>query len=479
MTLAAAMSTAGSGLAAIARGTDIMAGNIANAATPGYGRREVVLANLPEGGVRVASVARIVSASLVGDARAAGATVGYGQTIAAFRASFEEALGTAGGGATLSDKVGALEASLIAAASRPEAEGRLSAAAAAARQLTSGITAAATTIEDLRTEADRGIGDDVSRLLSALNDVGQLNRAIITDKANGRDTASLVDERQRAIDAVSTIVPIREVPRDSGRIALFTAGGATLLDGADPVDLTFAPAGRLGPQMQVDTPPVGRLVMNGEVVTADQMGLFAGGSLEARFTIRDQLAPEAQAGLDAFARDLVERFADPTLDPTLGATVRGLFIDGGGTDPLQERGLANRLGLPASLPADGSADWRLRDGLGAMAPGEVGRPTLLTALSERLAAARITVSTGVTSGTRTAAGFAADLAALASTRRVQADGTLARSTAHADALKTDLLADGVDTDTEMRRLVELENAYAANARVIRAADEMLARILEL
>lgn len=41
------------------------------------------------------------------------------------------------------------------------------------------------------------------------------------------------------------------------------------------------------------------------------------------------------------------------------------------------------------------------------------------------------------------------------------------------------MADGVDTDTEMQRLLQYEQAYAANARVIQAIDEMMNTILRV
>lgn len=40
-------------------------------------------------------------------------------------------------------------------------------------------------------------------------------------------------------------------------------------------------------------------------------------------------------------------------------------------------------------------------------------------------------------------------------------------------------ADGVDTDREMENLLNLERAYAANAKVLKAVDDMLLNILGL
>lgn len=481
MSIAAALSSAGSGLAAVSRATDVVAGNVANALTPGYARRQVILSALPDGGgVRIASVERMVQASLVGDMRKATAQLGGSQTIADFRAGMEKAMGIAGEGTALADQVSGLEAALIAAASRPDNDIRLGAITTNARGMVAAINAAADAVQTARTEADQAISADVNRLRSALSEVARLNRSIIVDRANGRDAAALMDERQRAIDDIASIVPVREVPRDNGRIALFTAGGATLLDGSEPINLTFAPAGAITAGMEVGTAPVSRLVLDGEEVGDTLMTLFAGGSLAAHFQVRDSLAPQVQASLDAFARDLIDRFSDPALDPTLPAGQAGLFTDGSApTLPVTERGLANRITLNAAFPADGSGDWRWRDGLGAAARGDVGNSRLLAALSDRLSQSRATASASVPPGSRSAASFAAELSSQASTNRVLSEAGVARDSAHSSALRSDLLNDGVDTDHEMQRLLELERAYSANAKVIQAADAMISRILEL
>ena len=39
------------------------------------------------------------------------------------------------------------------------------------------------------------------------------------------------------------------------------------------------------------------------------------------------------------------------------------------------------------------------------------------------------------------------------------------------------MRDGVDTDDEVQRLLQIEQAYAANARVIQTVDDMIQTIL--
>jgi Flagellar hook-associated protein len=49
----------------------------------------------------------------------------------------------------------------------------------------------------------------------------------------------------------------------------------------------------------------------------------------------------------------------------------------------------------------------------------------------------------------------------------------------AEAVREEALAaSAVDTDEELRRLLAIEKAYAANARVLQVADDMLAALLQ-
>lgn len=482
MSISAALSNAVSGLAATARATEIVSTNVANAMTPGYGRRELMISSSSlSGGVQVDGIMRSVNARVLGDHRIAAADQGNSSTLAQFWTSMENVTGVAGDGDSLSDRFSALEASLISASSRPDNDTRLDTVARSAADAAGKLNEIGSAIADARTGAESAISADVDRLNAALAEVAKLNRAITIETANGRDSAALQDERQKAIDSIASIVPVREVPRENGRIALFTTGGATLLDGATPVQIDFNRTGYVQPGMSVGTPPMERLIIGGEELDERQMQFVAGGSLAAQFQIRDDLAPKMQAQVDAAARDLYERFADPAVDDTLTAGQPGLFTDDGAAfTAANEVGLANRLRIAAAVdPAGTNEAWRLRDGLNAASPGDPGRTTLLTEMAKTLQTPRVTSSSAVSPGSRSAAGFAAELSAHASTRRLRSDEVHAHATARRDSLEMEMMRDGVDTDREMERLLQLENAYAANARVISAADAMIATILEL
>lgn len=483
MSIAGALSNALSGLTASSRSAEMVSNNIANALTEGYARRELVVGPRVLGGtgqgVSVAGVNRTVDLVLLSDRRVAEAGTGDRQTRVEFLARLETAIGVPGAEGSLTARVAALETALIEAASRPESEGRLSNVADSARALASQIGAAAMSVQTARADADHQIGTDVERINAAMARVAEMNVEIREHLSSGRDPSAMMDQRQQLIDQIATLVPLREVQRDHGQIALFTTGGAMLVDGR-AAQFGFTTVGVVEADMTVASGGLSGLTLNGlPIATSGPYSTIAGGSLAANFAVRDELAPAAQAKLDAVARDLVERFA--AIDPTIGPGAPGLFTDAGAAFlPADEAGLAQRLSLNAAAdPQQGGALWRLRDGLGATAPGASGNSSLLTALQTALTASRQPVSGGFLPGLRSFASLSADMLSSVGTARLTADAEASFSAARSEGLRVQELQGGVDTDREMQDLLQIEKAYAANAKVIQTVDEMLDLLLGL
>lgn len=252
-----------------------------------------------------------------------------------------------------------------------------------------------------------------------------------------------------------------------------------LVDGGAST-LGFTPVGVITPDMTLASGALSGITINGQAVaTSAEGGLISGGSLAAHFALRDVLAPQMQGKLDAIARDLVERFQDPALDPTRAVGDAGLFTDLGNSFlPANESGLAQRLQLnPIINPAQGGALWKLRDGLGATVQGALGNAGLLNDLASALTAQRAPVSGGFSVGTRSYDTLVADMVSGIATLRLTAESETSFATARYDHLRTIELAGGVDTDQEMQTLLLIEQAYSANARVIKASSEMIQTLL--
>ncbi|HMO70204.1 MAG TPA: flagellar basal body rod C-terminal domain-containing protein, partial [Paracoccaceae bacterium] len=80
-------------------------------------------------------------------------------------------------------------------------------------------------------------------------------------------------------------------------------------------------------------------------------------------------------------------------------------------------------------------------------------------------------------GVRGLSELAAEVASSVAARRLSADAEAGFAGARAQAMRQVELEGGVDTDRELQDLMAVERAYGANARVIKAVDEMIQLIL--
>lgn len=483
MTISSALSNAMTGLRAAGRTSETISANLANAMTPGYGVRNLSLSSSQLGGVSIDGVVRNVDPSLLADLRLSEAALSNATDRTRFLTGFENALGTPDEPDSLAARLSEFENSLISAASRPDAPERLQMVANSARDLTTLIASASDGVQRARSDADRTIKVQVDLLNASLENVKELNSQITRTIATGGDPSALMDNRQALVDDISSIVPVRLVPRDNGQIALYSTGGAILLDGG-VAEIEFTAVNQVTPFMTIGGGSLSGLTVNGYPVRTDsQRGALGGGSLGAQFEIRDELGTKAQTQLDAFARDLVERFQDPAVDPSLAAGEAGLFTDANlAFDPVNEVGLSARLNLnPVVDERLGGEAWRIRDGIGASvtAPGPVGDSRLLQALSDTLTNTRVPLTGDFGAGAFSASNLLSTFTSQVGADRYQADKTLSFSSSQFDELKQQLLADGVDTDQELQRLLIVEQSYAANVRMIEAADEMMQTILRI
>ncbi len=485
MSLSIALSNALSGLGAVSRGTEVVSSNLANALTPSYGARELQLSSRTlggnGGGVRVEGIARLVPAAILADHRIAESSLGSSATLNSFQVTMETAVGSMNQDDSLTTILANFQSALTSATASPDSDAKLRNVSESALGLSNKINYIAIELQKARTMADKSIENDVGRLNSALSEVARLNRLVTIAQAKGQDASALIDARQATIDGIADIVPIKEVQRDNGMVSLFTKGGATLIDGLKPAKIEFSAAGTVTPQMSATNGQLSTLVVDGIALSQAQMNMFKGGSIAASFNIRDNLAPAYQDQLDTFAKDLYDRLSDPTVDSSLGPNEAGFFTDRQGSfDPSSTLGFANRIAVNnAILPENGGELWRIRDGINASVPGPPGDSSTLISIADALSLQKTSTATGTSGALKSIFTTGSDFQSLIASNRVKSDVSVAHDTSYASAMKSSLLAHGVDSDKEMEMLLQLERAYAANAKIIQAVNEMLDNILRI
>ncbi|MFQ5562715.1 MAG: flagellar hook-associated protein FlgK [Parvularculaceae bacterium] len=487
MSISTAVANANSGLSAASRRADLVSGNIANALTPGYARREISVSEQIVGGggagVSVDGVNRAADPVLTGERRIADGAVGRDQALASAYADFSSALGEIDEPFSLFGRYQNLETLLRNFAETPESTTLQSQVLLAAKDISRTFGQLSGLVQETRQNADAQIARDVDFVNTSLKKVEALNTSIAKALANGRDSAALEDQRKALVDKISVIIPVRELPRDGGRVDLITSEGVFLLAGSVR-EITFTQTGVITAGMQYagGTGVLSGIQIDGVDITPGGSGGLTPkqGSIAGAFAVRDSIAPEFQAQLDSLARDLIERFTD--IDSTLPAGAPGLFTDAGAAfDPTMETGLAGRLSVNAAVdPGQGGAVWRLRDGFGAAVEGPAGAAGFIQTMLDSLRAPQPLSAGSALAGRHSAVEAAAGVASHIGAARVAAESSLAGANARAEAVAdAEAAVTGVDTDQEMQKLLLIEQAFAANARVIQTAQQMMQTLMEL
>ncbi|MEO0360693.1 MAG: flagellar hook-associated protein FlgK [Pseudomonadota bacterium] len=488
MSLSLTLNHALTGLRAATRQTDLIANNVANALTEGYGRREIELSAAAiagaGAGVKVEGVSRAASPFISDARRLADASAGGADVLADARGRLAAAVGQPGDSASLASSADRLDAALAAAAETPESTALLSTAVTAARDYANTINRIGTEAMTLRTEADASIGAQVDRMNDGLNQIKSLNEEIRARSLTGADITALEDQRERVIRQITDIVPVRVVQRPNDEVAIYAKNGGQLLDGR-VYELEFTPTRVVAPNQTLAGGALSGISVRGVDIPIGEggdRGLFDGGSLSAAFELRDRIIPEFTADLDGAAEDAILRVQGLAADPTVGPTDAGIFTDEGlAYDPLDVVGLSLRISINPSIDPDAGGEvTRLRDGVAAAAPGDTGNGALLRALQDALQAPAAAPAGTSFTGDRSFSGFAVELSSGALAASSTADGRAGFTAGQLAALNDAELGDiGVDTDQELSRLLLVEQAYAANARVIQVVDELFARLLEI
>lgn len=482
MSMSSALNNALSGLTANARMAEVVSSNLSNVLTDGYGKRTVSLSSVQVGdiggGVRVDAINRFVDAGLLADRRLADASLNGQERSAGMLARLQQSLGSPDDAASIGARIAEFERALISASSDPASETRLANVVSRLQDVTRTLQDNTKSIQSLRQEADAAIGRDVGVVNRALLQVEQLNSDVLRISGGGNDTSALLDARQRAVDQIAELVPVREIARENGTIGLTTMNGYTLLD-SKAATLSFVGTPTITADMTIASGALGGISVDGvpiDLVTG--IGRLDGGAIGAAFALRDGTLADAQAGLDNLAVDLIARFEDPANDPSLAAGDLGLLTDEGDVLDLGDiPGLAGRIEVNSIVvPALGGALSLVRDGLNAAVAGPAGDTQQLNRWIAALSESRADVPG---SASQSISGRSSSFTSEVGAARLIAEEKLSFTMARWETLREAELAGGVDTDQELQTLLRVEQSYAANAKVIQTVDFMMQRLLEI
>jgi flagellar hook-associated protein 1 FlgK len=498
MSISTALSIAASGLGTYSRLSDIAANNIANADVEGFvrkeGRLEAVTRDGQGLGVAIADILRHANPALAREARREGALAAFLDVQAEARGAFAIELGQPSDARSVAAALARLEQAFISLAETPESVSLQREVVDAAQAVTADLARLSGSVRRIREDAELQLRAEVEIVNQSLSDLKRVNDEIKLLAGTGRDVTALEDQRDRLIDTIAERIPVREIRRAPNDILLLTEQGVPLFDGA-PAQIGFTRTAGIAPAA-VYAPggpdPGYAAVLSGLTIDGRDLAPGSGdaqaitsGRIAGLFAARDDLTVEMQKQVDQLASALIDRFQDPANDPSLAPGTPGLFTAAGlfhdRSDPAEIVGMADRIAVNLAVdPDQGGAAWRVRDGVGAVAPGAAGDPAQVFRF---LAAFDDTLTYPADTGLAPMLSLRATATELVSgqqSARAEAEAQAARQSTVADTLRdVHINATGVNVDNELQRLLQIEKSYAANANVIQTAARMLDELLSI
>ena len=477
MSIGSALSNALSGLGAAAKSAELISSNVSNALTPGYAKRDLIVSSRhsAQGGVKIDVVLRHENKVVINERRLGDAKNEYASARSLFFNNLINLIGEPGSGRTLSDDISNLESKLIEASGLPKDTNRLQAVFNAASTVAQRFKNISRGIQQERLQAENTINEQVRALNLSLNALKKLNRQLVTVQSGSDNTASLMDERNQLLDKISKIIPFKVFERGEGKISLYSTSGQMLID-SDVAKISFEPTRRVNSYSDVKNNTLSKLQVKGHASASNFDLKLTGGTLAAAFEIRDAIAPKVQSKLDDLAVHIAKTFGAPEIDSSLSENDPGLFTDRGAKATSDNQiGLSARLEINARVdPSKGGALWRIREGIGIASSVDEGSSDLLvnlaTALHSNPGASHKEIS------------IFDQTSFFLSNVTLQGDNAETEASFHSSFLKGLKLREqshAVNTDHEMQHLLQVKQAFAANAKVIKAVDEMLSLILKI
>jgi flagellar hook-associated protein 1 FlgK len=499
------LSIAMSGLANVNRGLAVVSQNITNANTPGYvhetlQQHAATAGGLPMG-VATGLTVRDLDAAVQQQLFAQNATLGGAQLTAGALGQIDAIQGKPGSGNDLPSLLSALGSGFSTLLNDPSSAAQQQAVVGDAQAVAAKINAMGQQIQDQRQKAQDSLVAGVGALNADLQQIGALSRQIVLVRSTGGSTADLENQRDAVLQDASQYVSLKPIPQANGDLTLLTQTGLQLpTDGSAGLSVAGATVGAGAYYPGGGLPGI---MLGGNDVTA---ALWSG-SIGAAVRLRDGTLPTYQGTLDEFAQTISTRFAEQGL---------ALFSDPTGTIPQPSAAVPRQgpyVGYAQTItvnPVVVAQPHLMRDGTNsvvatpggptAFTPNPASGPAGFTDLIMRVLDYSLTVTRapGVSQpapnlaqmgpagtlssaiaappsiqefATALTAGQSADAASVAST-------ATAASAAQGALRQTLSQQSGVSIDSELATMVQLQNAYAANARVISTMQALWNQLLQ-
>ncbi len=329
MGLSQALSSALAGVNTTQRGLSVIAGNVANANTPGYVEESIntIETGTPgQGGTSVdtAGINRNLDALLQNQLWTESAGGSYADTAAQLYQQLQQIYGTPGSSSSFDAVFANFTTALQSLSTNPSSYSSQAAVLSSAQAMAQNLNSMTATIQQLRTQAEQGIASDVQTANNALQQIAQINDQLAGGPQTDSAAAALEDQRGRDITQLAQLMNVRVVQNPNDQISVFTGTGSQLVNGVQASQLTFNNVGTLSATALWSANPsqdnAGTITLTapgGATTDLIANNAIQSGQIGAYLQMRDSILPQAQSQLDELANQMSQALSNQTTSGTL------------------------------------------------------------------------------------------------------------------------------------------------------------------
>lgn len=326
MSLSSTLATAMAGLRANQAALSIVSSNIANAQTPGYITQSSIQVEALTGdigaSVSVLGVNRQLNQFVQTQLRSETSGGAYADQMASVLNQLQSVYGTPGDAGTLETAFSDFTTALQSLSTTSGSASSQISAVTAAQNLAQQLNATTQGIQTLRSNAEQDVNISVGQANAAMAQIAQINTQLQALTPTDPTAATLMDQRDKAIDQLSQLMDIRVSTDKTNQTTIYTSNGVELV-GVQASTLSFNSQGTLNPSSQWNINPakstVGNLTIklaNGAVIDMIATNSITSGQIAADVTLRDKTLVQAQAQVDQLAAAMASALSDKTTPGT-------------------------------------------------------------------------------------------------------------------------------------------------------------------
>lgn len=331
MGLSSALASAMSGLRANQAALSIVSSNVANSQTPGYvvQRANQIEVTTGEFGATAMTtgVSRELDTYVLNQLRTENGGSGYADQMANILKQLQSVYGTPGNSGTLETALNKFTTALQALSTSSGASSAQTVALGAAQALARQLNVTTTGIQSLRSNVEQDLGNSAQAANAAMKQIADINTRLQGLSATDPSAATLMDQRDQAINTLSKYVDVRVTTDGSNQANIYTTTGIQLVGAGLASEFSFASAGALSATSLYNIDPaksgVGAFnikLPNGSQVDVVANNVVSSGQIAADLKLRDEMLVQAQNQIDQLAATMSSALSDRT---TAGSTVSG------------------------------------------------------------------------------------------------------------------------------------------------------------